>query len=386
MHKTEYIYMIVDNILAFNINLPPELQGNNLNEYLNQYDEKILGILAGFNKILLEHFLIVSKRMNRNELELILKKMEKISHMVGPTGNLNYLGSEQIEYLLKNLEQLKFEDITEEKVSLIADELLEKQFGTQTYDQNLAFENQLASAKFYLIEMGYSNQEIEEKLDQIRQDPSKLDAIFNIPRKEIYSLPPELEQGGAASSTATTRGQQSSIDQIPGMENILNNYIQQIQRDHPPERAQKVADILDQIKAHVREQWNDNYEQVYRQMHPDRLKRIYKELKSTKRKSKRMPLLLEWYFCSHLIENIEFKVEHWQVSSSASHGRTGVYTAGILFSRYDPIIREFSDGKLAKVVNITRRILRTPSKKVIQKLGQDLVAETGFDEHLYFTD
>ncbi|MFX1292550.1 MAG: hypothetical protein ACFFAG_16525, partial [Promethearchaeota archaeon] len=65
---------------------------------------------------------------------------------------------------------------------------------------------------------------------------------------------------------------------------------------------------------------------------------------------------------------------------------TGVYTAGINFGRYDQIIREFSDNKLTKVINIAQRILENPTKRAIQKLGQDLIAETGFDEHLYFTD
>jgi hypothetical protein len=109
-------------------------------------------------------------------------------------------------------------------------------------------------------------------------------------------------------------------------------------------------------------------------------------LQSTKRKSKRLNLYLEWFFCSHLLSNIEVKVEHWQTSSAASHGTTGVYTAGINFSRYDNIIRDFSDGKLTKVINISRRIIQSPTKQAIQKLGQDLIAETGFDEHLYFTD
>ncbi len=72
--------------------------------------------------------------------------------------------------------------------------------------------------------------------------------------------------------------------------------------------------------------------------------------------------------------------------SSADHSSAGVYTAGIDFSRYDNIIRDFNDAKLTKVVNICRRILQKPSKKAIQKLGQDLISETGFDEHLYFTD
>jgi hypothetical protein len=131
---------------------------------------------------------------------------------------------------------------------------------------------------------------------------------------------------------------------------------------------------------------NERFERVFRQIHPDRLNRAYKMLKDTKRKSKRMNLYLEWFFCTHLLSNIEVKVEHWQTSSAASHGSTGVYTAGINFGRYDQIIREFSDNKLTKVINIGRRILENPTKKAIQKLGQDLIAETGFDEHLYFTD
>ena len=127
-----------------------------------------------------------------------------------------------------------------------------------------------------------------------------------------------------------------------------------------------------------------NYERVYKQLHPDRLQRALKFLKETKRKDNRMDSYLEWFFCSYLLENIELKVEHWQVSSQASHGHAGVYTAGVSFSRYN-IIKGFSDSKLGKVVKIARRILQNPSKKKIQKLGQDLIAETGFDEHLYFT-
>jgi hypothetical protein len=99
-----------------------------------------------------------------------------------------------------------------------------------------------------------------------------------------------------------------------------------------------------------------------------------------------MNLYIEWYTASLLLSKIELKIEHWQVSSTAGHGSAGVYTAGIDFSRYDNIVREFSDGKLTKVVNIAKRILQNPNKKAIQKLGQDLIAETGFDEHLYFTD
>jgi len=130
----------------------------------------------------------------------------------------------------------------------------------------------------------------------------------------------------------------------------------------------------------------EQYERVFKQIHPDRLEKAYKLLKKTKRKSKRMDLLLEWYFCSHLISNIELKVEHWQVSSHATTDQAGVYTAGLDFSRYDNIVREFSDSKLIKVINISRRILQHPTKKAIQRLGQDLIKTTGHDEHLFFTD
>ncbi len=141
-----------------------------------------------------------------------------------------------------------------------------------------------------------------------------------------------------------------------------------------------------EIEESTKDIMDDSYRKVFKLIHPDRLKRTARMLKGTKKKSKRPKLILEWFFCSHLIENIEFKVEHWQTSSHSGHGQAGVYTAGISFSRYDPIVRDFNDNKLTKVVNICRRILQTPSKKAVQKLGQDLTSETGFDEHLYFTD
>ena len=109
-------------------------------------------------------------------------------------------------------------------------------------------------------------------------------------------------------------------------------------------------------------------------------------LKTTKRKSNRMIFYLDWFFSSTILSKIEFKVEHWQVSTQASQGTTGVYTAGIDFSRYDQIVRDFSDDKLEKVIIICKRIVQHPTKDAIQKLGQSLISETGFDEHLYFTE
>ena len=244
--------------------------------------------------------------------------------------------------------------------------------------------------------MGYSQQEIQEKLSDARGDPSKLDALFNLPQKEIMSLPPQLQGGndgslgrpiGRPSALPTAdAGSNVQIERTQESEDAIEEYIKQISQEHAPERAAKIADIVSKLKDLLKDDLTKNYKSVLMQMHPDRLNRAFKMMKNSKKKSKRIEFLLEWFFCSHLIENIEFKVEHWQVSSAATHGSSGVYTAGILFSRYDQIVREFPDAKLAKVVNISRRILQTPSKKTIQKLGQDLVAETGFDEHLYFTD
>ncbi|MGQ4872768.1 MAG: hypothetical protein ACP6IY_01715 [Promethearchaeia archaeon] len=392
MQKSDYISMIIDNIMALGIKCPPELEGDKLYNHLNGFDEKILRIVAGFNRVFLEHFLIISKGKTQKDIEDFLKKMEKVSYMIGPTGNLSYLTDEQIEYILTKLGSLKLNEITEEKISLIGDEQLEKQFGAATqYDQNMALENQLASARYYLMQIGYSSQEIEEIVNKVRQGQLTIDEVFTMKEKQIAPMPSQGTVSVAQHLQATGSSSQPSsgstdIDQSALSNDTIEGYIKQIEQEHPPERAQKVLEILEKIKALVKDHMTDNYERVFKQMHPDRLNRAFKMLKESKRKSKRIPLLLEWFFCSHLIENIEFKVEHWQVSSTAGHGQTGVYTAGILFSRYDPIIKEFPDAKLAKVVNIARRILQTPSKRAIQKLGQDLTAETGFDEHLYFTD
>jgi archaellum component FlaC len=371
--------MITDNILVFHINLAEDLQGNKLSEHLNKLDENALKIAAGFNKVMLEHFLTASKEKDPKDLQDILQKMEKISHLVSPTGSLSYLGENQISYVLNRLNSLNINDLSSEKISIIADEQLEKEFGGGPFDPTVALENQLSSAAFYLEQIGYPQQEIKEKLEEIRKDPKKLDSVFTLQPKEIIRVPSELQQENISSEGPSVNGQRATED-------VIDGYIQQIQHDYPPERVQKVNDIMTQIKEHVKEEITEQYEKVFVQMHPDRLSRALKMLKETKRKSKRMKMLLEWFFCSHLIENIEFRVEHWQVSRAASHGQAGVYTAGINFSRYDQIVRDFPDSKFGKVVNIMRRILSKPSKNAIQKLGQDLIATTGFDEHLYFTD
>ncbi|MHA2430789.1 MAG: hypothetical protein ACXACC_07125 [Promethearchaeota archaeon] len=384
MNKTDYLYMILDNILVFNINLPPEFQGNGLNGHLNKFDEYGLKVIAGFNKNFLEHFLRISMGKTQNDIKDALKKMEKISYMVGPIGNLNYLTPEQVDHILTKIQTLKFEEINEEKIGLVADDLLREQFGAPgNYSAADALENQLSSAAFYLMNMGYSREEIQEKFNEVRRHPSKLGELFTLPQKEIYSIPTEIEQSSTVSPPSNS---ESEAENNQGINDVIARHVQSIHQDITEEKAQKVDEILQEIKAHVKDSMSELQEKVFRQMHPDRLKRALKMLRTTKRKSKRMQLYLEWFSESFLLSKIELKVEHWQVSSSAGHGSAGVYTAGIDFSRYDNIIREFPDNKLTKVVNITRKILQNPTKKAIQKLGQDLIAETGFDEHLYFTD
>jgi hypothetical protein len=387
MQKSDYIYMIMDNIMVYQINLPSDLKGNQLQRHLNKYDEKYLGIIAGFDKNFLEHFLILSKGKNQEDLIETLKKMEKISFMIGPTGNLNYLTDNQIQYILTKLGSLNLNQIKESKISKIADEQIEKEFGGS---QNTLFtlENQLSSAGFYLQSIGYSNQEIQEKFKEVREDPSKLDTLFTLEPKEIYSVPAEIQprNGSLSRAQQPSSSQSVSTESSQQTQNAIEQHVQAIQHEISGERAKKVEEIMQLIKDHVKENMNNNYERVFSQIHPDRLNRAFKMLKDTKRKSKRLHLYLEWFFCTHLMSNIEVKVEHWQTSSAASHGSAGVYTAGINFGRYDQIIREFPDAKLEKVINIARRILQNPTKKAIQKLGQDLIAETGFDEHLYFTD
>ena len=390
MQKSDYLYMILDNVLAFSIQLPPEYQGNGLNEHLDKFDENALKVVAGFNKNFLRHFLDQSRGKSQKNVEEELNKMEVISYMVGPIGNLNYLGEEQLDHVLDKLPSLKLEEIDEAKISVIADENLRQQFGItgSGYNVSEALENQLTSAAFYLMNMGYSRQEIQQKFNAVRSDPSKLGELFNLPQKEIYNMPAELEQGQSSTSTmqSPSGNESTSVDQTSSVQEAIERHMQSIHEDITDERAQKVKEILSEIKDHVREMMSELQEKIFLQMHPDRLQRALKMLKLTKRKSKRMELILEWYASSLLLSKIELKVEHWQVSSSAGHGDAGVFTAGIDFSRYDNVIKDFSDDKLTKIINIARKILQHPTKKAIQKLGQDLIAETGFDEHLYFTD
>ncbi len=383
MQRSDYIYMIIDNLMVFEIDLPGDLPIDQLTNHLNRFDDRALKIIAGFNKKFLEHFLIISKGKTQKDLDNILIKMELVSFMVGPTGNLNMLNPKQIEYILTKIDGLKLKEITEEEIGNLSYEQLEKDF-VGGNEEGQALENQLSSAAFYLYNQGYSKDEIEEKFAEVRDDPSKLDELFSLPKREIYSTPSELQQG--IDISRSTRPRDFSIDRREGIQDAIEKHINSLHQEISEERATKVDEIIRNIKEHVRDKMTIQYERVLKQIHPDRLNLAFKVLRQTKRKSRRLILFLEWFFCSHLLSAIELKVEHWQVSSQANRGQAGVYTAGIDFSRYDKIIIEFKDVKLAKVINIARRILQNPTKRAIQKLGQDLVAETGFDEHLYFTD
>ncbi|MBY8988772.1 MAG: hypothetical protein KGD61_09985, partial [Candidatus Lokiarchaeota archaeon] len=349
MDKSDYVYMILDNVMVYNINLPPEYQGDGLNNHLNNFDEKNVKIVAGFNKSFLEHFLTVTKGKSQQDVTELLEKMEKISYIVGPIGNLSYMGSDQVEHILTKIDSFKIEEINEEKISIVADDQLREQFGgAGGYNASEALENQLASAAFYLMNMGYSKEEIQEKFNSVRQDPTKLEVLFNLQQREIYNLPSEIQH---SPPTSAQSHQETSIDQSQDLNDSIAEHIKVIHQDITDDRVQKVNLILEEIKDYVKESLSELQEKVFGQMHPDRLNRALKMLKTTKRISKRMDLYIEWFTDSLLLSKIELKVEHWQVSSSADHSSAGVYTAGIDFSRYDNIIRDFSDAKLTKVVN-----------------------------------
>lgn len=390
MQKQDYIYMIADNVMVYHINLPPELEGDKLHAHLDKFDEDTLKIIASFGKKLLEHFFIISKNKNSDDLVETLEKMKKLAHISGPKGNLSYLNEDQIEFILTKIDGLKLDEVTDQKIAMIGDKLLEQKYGGSNvqYNQNQALENQISSASFYLQRMGYTQQEIKEKMDSVREDPSKLDAIFNLPPKEVMNLPAQAQEGSTSGENQENSTEDGGIPSQASQSRI-DQIIDTIKQDIDDERKQKVEELVNKIKDYLRDPFKDRYEEVFKQMHPSRLKRIYRILKDEKKRSDRIPILLEWFFISHLLENIEVKVEHWQVSTSADHGQTGVYTAGINFARFDNVIRDeddYSDRKLRKVIKIGRKILEKPTKKALQKMGQDLVATTGFDEHLYFTD
>lgn len=379
MEKMDYINFILENLSVFQLKNEPKFEENNLRNILNDLDEESLKITAGFNKEILNYFLSKLARKDSQDMRDDAKKLEKLSQLIGPTGSLSYFTSNQMDYVLNKIDSISLAEITEKNISLIGDEQLQKEFGEVGYSSQDALSNQLNTAEFYLKEMGYSDEEIKQKIEKVKNNNESIDSLFSLVPKEIIHLPPELQEKAENAEDSTQR--------IPSnKDEAISHHIQSIQQENGEERAEQVEEILVNIKKTVKDSMNENQEKVLRQMHPDRLSKALKMLNDCKRKSKRINLYLEWFTNSFLLSKIELKVEHWQVSSAARQGSTGVYTAGIDFSRYDNIIREFPDSKLQKVVNITNKILVKPTKKTIQKLGQDLIAETGFDEHLYFTD
>lgn len=383
MEKSDYIYMIKDNVLVLDIQLPDHLQGENLEKYLIALPLDTLEHIAGFDKKFLGFFFHKLKGISNQDFTNFLNKLNKISYLVGPLGELSYLTEEQIKYILEKIEDLKMEDIVSEKINQITDELLEKEFAGSLNQQQISFDNTLQNIRFYLREMGYPHEEIEQRIKEAGEDTKKLDALFSLPEKTIYTHPQQSQR----SPQAETIGQGLSETVENGDASEFSP--QDLRRQVPEisaERARKVEEIMKLIKEKTKDSLTEDQESIFHEIHPDRLNRINNILKNFNRKSKKFNFLLEWFKLSHYLENIDVKVEHWQVSSQATRSQVGVYTAGIPFARYDRIVEEFSERKLEKVIKIMNRILANPTKERIQKLGQDLTAETGFDEHLYFTD
>lgn len=383
MEKSDYIYMIKDNVLVLGIQLPDHLQGENFEKYLTTLPLDTLEHIVGFDKKFLEFFFHKLKGISNQDFVNFLNKLNKISYLVGPLGELSYLTEEQVKFILEKIEILKMEDIVSEKINQIADKLLEREFGGSLNQQQLSFDNTLQNIRFYLREMGYPNEEIEQKIKEAGEDTKKLDALFSLPEKTIYTHPPQPQR----TLQGETIGQ--GLSESLGNGEASEFSPQDLRRQVPEiteERARKVEEIIKLIKEKAKDSLTEDQEAIFLEIHPDRLNRINNILKNFNRKSKKFNFLLEWFKLSHYLENIDVKVEHWQVSSQATRSQAGVYTAGIPFGRYDRIVEEFSERKLEKVIKIMNRILITPTKERIQKLGQDLTAETGFDEHLYFTD
>ena len=248
MNKEDYIYMIIDNVLVFGINT--DLQGDTLRAHLEKYDDDVIKAVAGFNQKFLEHFLIISKGKEQKDILEEIKKMEKISIMISPVGNLHYLRDENLEFILTKLGALKLDEITEAQVIKIVDEQLEKQFGgVGNYTEAAALEGQLQSAAFYLSGLGYPRTVIEQRLEEVRKDPSKLDALFNVPEMGAFDQPPEF--GGTSSQR---------IEQSQDVDHAIEGYIASLKSDMSEERAKKAEEILVEIRELGKEYMNDNYE------------------------------------------------------------------------------------------------------------------------------
>ncbi len=375
--------MIKDNILALGTQLPEHLLGENLDKYLITLSVEALVHIASFDRKFLEFFFQKVKNIPEQDFLNFLNKLSRISYLVGPLGELAYLTEDQVKSVLEKNEKIKLEDIIPEKITLIADELLQQEFGVSLNQQQISFNNLLQDVRFYLREMGYPHEEIEQRIKDEGDDPKKIDALFSLPEKTIYTPPPQTQEP----SQRETIGQ--GLSEQVGIGAPSEFTPQDLRRQVPEiseERARKIEEMMALIQEKAKDSLTEEQEAIFHEIHPDRLKRIYNILKNLNRKSKKFTLLLEWFRLSHYLENIDVKVEHWQVSSHATRSQVGIYTAGIPFGRYDRVVEEFSERKLEKVIKISQRILANPTKERIQKLGQDLTAETGFDEHLYFTD
>ncbi|GAI94046.1 unnamed protein product, partial [marine sediment metagenome] len=117
--------------------------------------------------------------------------------------------------------------------------------------------------------------DIQEKFQEVKEDPSKLEALFTLPPKEIYGMPDEVHQmsnppsrnrPSAGSSQAST-----TIENSQATQNAIDQHIQSIQHEVTGERAKKVDAIMQLIKDQVKENMKENYERVFRQIHPSDL-------------------------------------------------------------------------------------------------------------------
>jgi len=326
MKKSDCINLISINSVYYNIEMPAFLQDNKLIDYLMTFDLKYLEIIAGFDKTLLTHFFRFENGMNQKTVKSFLKKMLKFSYMIRPTGKLSYLTPSQIEYLLSKIDEIKIDELTERKVIIIGDAFLKKE----------------------------PKEEVEER--ELKLSP--------IPKNN------------------------TELEEPINTQDVITKNIKFIKKKVSDERDERVEKLVHQIISITNGKVTNLDGLVFKQMHPDRLKRLLKFLKDTDYDNKeRKDLYIEWFILSLIVSKIEYKVEHWQLSTESEKGEAGVYTAGIDFSRYDNIIKKIKSDTLTKILNYIKQILRekNPSKKAIQRLGQRLIAQTGHDEHLYFT-
>ena len=91
-------------------------------------------------------------------------------------------------------------------------------------------------------------------------------ALFNVQPKEIYSLPAEIQPRSTppSGSQHASAAQSTSIESSQETQNAIEQHVQSIENEITGERAKKVLEIMELIKAHVRETMNESIERVFR--------------------------------------------------------------------------------------------------------------------------